>query len=162
MLAFLYLTAIVAANLSVTMFGPVAVIPNSLILIGLDLSCRDALHDRWSGRGLPWRMAALIAAGSVLSWLLNRNAGPIALASFCAFAAAATVDTLMYSWLHRQNWIVRSNGSNIPAAITDSAVFVLMAFGPAAAALIPLQVAAKVFGGAVWSVVLRRVRRAAA
>lgn len=150
----LYLASIVAANLSVAYFGAPAVLWNAAFFIALDFVTRDALHDRWQGRQLPLRMAALIATGSVLSWLLNRNAGPIALASFVAFAAAATVDALVYAALKERDWFVRVNGSNVLAAIVDSAVFLTMAgFG---LALMPLQVLAKIGGGAMWSVILRR------
>lgn len=152
----LYLIAIIAANLSVAYFGPSAVVINAFVFIALDLVSRDRLHDRWQGSGLMWRMAALIATGSVLSWLLNRNAGPIALASFVAFAAAATVDTLMYSALRRYPWFVRVNGSNVPAAIVDSAVFLSLAGLPLF--LMPLQVLAKISGGVVWSWILARRR----
>lgn len=88
----LYLLAIVLANISVARFGPSVAIVNAFLFIGLDLTARDKLHETWRGNGLLWKMAMLIAAGSVLSWVLNRNAGPIALASFVAFAAAASVD----------------------------------------------------------------------
>jgi uncharacterized PurR-regulated membrane protein YhhQ (DUF165 family) len=152
----MYLVAIIAANLSVATFGPSAVVVNSFVFIALDLVSRDRLHDRWQGRGLPWRMAALIAAGSVLSWALNRNAGPIALASFVAFAAAATVDTLTYAALSNRPWFIRVNGSNVPAAIVDSAVFLSLAGLPLL--LLPLQVVAKISGGVVWSWILTQRR----
>lgn len=151
---FLYLIAIVAANLSVTYFGPPAVIINSLVLISLDLVARDRLHDRWHGRQLPLRMATLIAAGSLLTWLLNRNAGPIALASFVAFAAAATVDTAVYAALRRSDWLVRSNVSNAVSATVDSLVFLSLAGLPLA--LAPVQIVAKIGGGLWWSWMLRR------
>lgn len=152
----LYLSAIIAANLSVAYFGPVAVIPNSFLFIALDLTSRDALHSRWQGSGLTIRMLALIATGSALSWLLNRNAGPIALASFVAFAAAATTDALVYHALRRRSWLVKVNGSNIPAAVVDSAVFLYLAFGAGALVLMPLQVLAKCLGGLCWSIILQR------
>ena len=102
-----------------------------------------------------WKMAMLIAAGSVLSWVLNRNAGPIALASFVAFAAAASVDAAVYhKLLHMPKW-ARVNGSNIPAALVDSIVFPVIAFGwPPLLWLIVGQFLAKVVGGFVWSVIL--------
>ncbi len=156
MLIGLYLAAIVAANLSVAAFGPRVVILNSFLFIGLDLVTRDALHTRWHGRGLVRRMALLIAAGGALSWVLNRNAGPIALASTVAAAAKATVDALVYQALRDRGWYVRTNGSNLPAAIVDSVVFLVLAFGPGALVLAPLQVLAKVAGGALWSVILNR------
>ena len=59
-----YLAAIVAANLSVATFGPAVSVANAFVFIALDLSSRDRLHEAWTGRGLAWRMAALIASGS--------------------------------------------------------------------------------------------------
>ena len=122
----LYLVAIVLANLSVTYFMgtfPQITIINAFLFIGLDLTARDQLHEAWRGNNLLPKMAALIAAGSVLSWLLNRNAGTVALASFAAFAAAATVDTIFYQLLGNYPRWLRVNGSNIPSAAMDSIVF---------------------------------------
>lgn len=154
MFVVMYLVAIVAANLSVATFGPIAVTPNSFVFIALDLVARDRLHDRWSGRQLPLRMAVLIAIGSMLSWLLNRNAGPIALASFCAFACAAALDTAIYALLRAHPWLVRSNTSNAGAAVADSIVFLSLAGLPLF--LAPVQIAAKVAGGLIWSILLTR------
>ena len=44
----LYLAAIVAANLLVATYGPAVAVLNAFWLIGLDLSLRDRLHDRWA------------------------------------------------------------------------------------------------------------------
>ena len=87
----MYLAAIVAANLTVAYFGPAISILNAFLFIGLDLTARDALHEQWNGRHLVRNMALLIASGSLLSWFLNHDAGQIALASFLAFVAAASV-----------------------------------------------------------------------
>jgi hypothetical protein len=151
----LYLTAIVLANLSVAKFGPSVTIVNAFLFIGLDLTSRDALHEAWHGRGLVWKMALLIAAGSLLSWALNRNAGQIALASFVAFACAATVDTITYQILHKRAWMVKVNGSNLFSAATDSLVFPTLAFGSFMPLVVLGQFAAKVLGGFVWSLILR-------
>lgn len=153
----LYLAAIVAANLTVAHFGPAVSILNAFLFIGLDLTTRDALHEQWNGRHLARNMALLIASGSLLSWFLNRGAGQIALASFLAFAAASTVDAVVYHWLDgRPRWL-KINGSNVPSAAIDSLVFPLVAFGwPLMAGIAVGQFLAKVFGGAVWSVVIVR------
>jgi len=66
-LVFLYLSAIVAANLLVVAFGPGMSILNAFLFIGFDLSTRDALHDRWRGRNLWPRMLLLVATGSAIS-----------------------------------------------------------------------------------------------
>ena len=155
LLVALYLAAIVAANLLVAAFGPTVTIWGAFLFIGLDITARDSLHQAWQGRGLWPKMAALIAGGGLLSYLLNRDAGPIALASLAAFAASGATDALIYHRLRRRAWWVRVNGSNVASAAVDSLVFPTLAFG----ALLPLivlgQFLAKVAGGALWSFVLR-------
>jgi hypothetical protein len=150
----MYLVAIIAANLTVAMWGPSMTIVNAFLFIGLDLTARDKLHDAWHGNGLVWKMAALIATGSVLSWLLNRDAGQIALASFVAFACAAVVDTAAYHLLRNRVWWQRVNGSNVLSAAVDSVIFPTIAFGALLPVIVLGQFAAKVLGGAVWSWVL--------
>ncbi len=101
-------------------------------------------------------MAALLSVGSLLSWLLNRNAGPIALASLVAFAAAGTCDALMYHALRDRAYLVKVNGSNVVSAAVDSIVFPTLAFGALLPWVVLGQFAAKVIGGYVWSLVLAR------
>lgn len=159
----LYLVAIVLANLSVASFGPNVVIINAFLFIGLDLTARDQLHEAWRGNNLLPKMATLIASGSILSWLLNRNAGSVALASFVAFAAAAIVDATIYHLLMGKypRWL-RINGSNIPSALVDSMVFPTLAFGSFLWPIVLGQFAAKTLGGFVWSLVFRWMDQRAA
>lgn len=160
----LYLAAIIVANLTVAHWGPQAAIYNAFFLIGLDLTTRDALHDLWHGK-LVRNMALLIAAGSVLSYLLGLalGSGPfvgrIAVASCAAFAAAATADAIAYHLLRRRPWHERANQSNIVGAAADSFVFVaLWPFGFQFSLAFTLF-AAKVAGGVVWTFVLARRRK---
>lgn len=152
----LYLGAIVAANLSVATFGPSAIIVNAFLFIGLDLTCRDKLHDLWKNDHLITKMGALILAGSLLSWLVDRDAGRIALASAIAFGLAAVTDALLYSTMHRWSWLKRSNGSNVGSALVDSIAFPTIAFGSFMPAIIAGQFVAKITGGFVWSLILNR------
>jgi hypothetical protein len=159
-----YLAAIVAANISVATFGPAASILNAFLFIGLDLTTRDALHDRWHGDHLILRMGALIVVGGVISYVLNAGAGQIAVASTVSFALAAIVDGVVYAALGDRAYLVRVNGSNVPAAAVDSLVFPTIAFGAFLPLVVLGQFAAKVAGGFVWSVVLNALsvwRRAA-
>lgn len=55
----LYLFAIVAANLLVAEFGPSVTILNAFLFIGLDITVRDHLHERWERLHL-WRNMALL------------------------------------------------------------------------------------------------------
>lgn len=156
-----YLAAIVAANLSIAHFGPVAAIYNAFFFIALDLVSRDRLHDLWHGR-LIRNMALLIVTGSVLSYLFGiwLGTGPfvgrIAIASAVAFGAAATTDAVVYHFLRRKPWYERVNGSNIAGAAVDSLVFVaLWPFGFQFTYAFTLW-AAKVAGGVTWAFILKR------
>lgn len=156
LLVVLYLAAIVIANLIIATFGPGASIVTAFVFIALDLTCRDALHEAWHRRGLWWKMALLIATGSLLSWFLNRAAGNIAFASFAAFAAAGCVDALVYSLLRERAWFVKVNGSNVVSAAVDSLVFPTLAFGGLIWPIILGQFAAKTVGGMIWSFILQQ------
>lgn len=155
----LYLVAIVAANLAVATFGPAITPLIAFLLIGLDLTIRDALHDRWRYRALPARMALLIAAGSLLSWLINPAASRIAVASALAFALAATADAIAYHFARHRPWLQRANASNLVGALVDSIAFPTLAFGVLLPGIVALQFAAKVLGGLVWSLLLARFQR---
>lgn len=151
----LYLFAIVAANLLISIYGPALSIPVVFIFIGLDLTARDTLHDRWKHQHLFPKMAGLILTGSALSALISIQALPIAIASFVAFALAGLTDMLTYSVLGEKERLIRINGSNIVSAFVDSVVFQVLAFGfPLAVGLLVGQYLAKVIGGGVWSFIL--------
>jgi hypothetical protein len=156
----LYLSAVVLANVTFALWG-MAVEPwNSMLLIGLDLTARDHLHEAWGGRGLAWKMGLLILTGSLLSIALGLlTAGGlttaidggvvrVAIASGAGFAAAALVDVVTFGVL-KQRWL-RINGSNVAAALVDSFVFPAVAFGEFGLELGLYFAAVKVIGGALW------------
>jgi queuosine precursor transporter len=151
---FLYLGAIIPANLLVVWLGPAVTIPSAFVFIGLDLTSRDRLHEAWQRRHLFLKMAALLLTGSLLSWSINHNAGTIALASLAAFAAAGTVDALTYHALRDRSRIVKVNGSNMLSAATDSLIFPTLAFGQLMPWVVIGQFTAKVLGGFVWMYLL--------
>jgi uncharacterized PurR-regulated membrane protein YhhQ (DUF165 family) len=154
MLIAAYLVAIVTANWLVAHFGPSVSIITAFLFIGLNITTRDYLHDAWQGGVLKRNMFLLIATGSVLSVFFN--AGQIALASFVAFAASETVDAATYHKLGGHSRWLRINGSNVPSSLVDSFVFPVLAFGwPPIWFVVFGQFAAKVFGGAMWALVLR-------
>ncbi len=152
----LYGAAMVCANLSIAAFGPWVSPINSFLFIGLDLSLRDHLHDRWRGDRLWPRMLALIVGAGLVSWLLNPAAGKIALASVAAFIAAGIADAVAYHRLRDRPYLQRTNGSNAVGAAVDSFLFPTLAFGGFLPHIVALQFAAKFSGGLVWSLVLRR------
>jgi len=150
----IYLVAIVIANLMLLWFGPVASIYNAFILIGLDLSLRDKLHDQWHGNNLWLKMLLLICGGSAITVVLNWDALPIALASATAFLVSGVGDALVYSRLRQHKFLVRSNGSNVAGSALDSVIFPTMAFGVFMPEIILGQFAAKIAGGAIWSYII--------
>lgn len=154
-----YLAAIAAANVIVSRIGPGVSVATAFALIGLDLTARDSLHEAWGGRGLWWRMLALIAGGGVLSLALGGD-GRIALASCLAFVAAGLADTAAYAVLGARPRLARINGSNVVASAVDSLAFPILAFGwPPLWGIVAGQFLAKVGGGFVWSLILARRRR---
>lgn len=159
LLGVVYVAAICAANLLVVAFGPEISVLNAFVLIGMDLSLRDALHDRWrEHRAL--RMTALIAIAGAVSWAMNPAAGVIAVASAVAFVAAALVDWSVYYAMRNHPWSERANASNIAGAAVDSFVFPALAFGfPLLWPIILGQFTAKVAGGAMWALLIGAVRR---
>lgn len=151
-----YLAAIIVANLLVAQFGPTVAVVNAFLFIGLDLTTRDFLHEAWQGKRLLAKMLVLIATGSILSYALNRNAGPIALASFVAFAGAGLADTLVYWQLGDKGRLLKINGSNIVSAGVDSIIFPALAFGfPLLWGIMLGQFVAKAAGGFIWSIIIR-------
>ena len=154
----IYLVAIVLANLTLLLFGPTASIFNAFILIGLDLSLRDKLHDQWYGKNLWLKMLALICGGSAITVALNWDALPIAIASATAFLASGIGDALLYAKLRNYKFLIRSNGSNVAGSALDSVIFPTMAFGVFMPEIIIGQFVAKIGGGAVWSFILSKLK----
>jgi hypothetical protein len=152
----LYVAAMVTANILVWWLGPWFSPINAFLLIGLDLTLRDVMHDRLT----RWQMLSVVLVGGFITWAVNPAAAKIAIASATAFSVAALADWLAYSLLRTRPWLVRSNGSNMVGAAIDSLIFPTMAFGAFMPHIVVLQFAAKVGGGAVWSVLLRKVRTA--
>lgn len=147
----IYIAALVTANLLVAWLGPWFSPINAFVLIGLDLSLRDKLHEQWQNDKLVLKMGGLIAVASVVSYLWNPAAGSIALASFVAFALAMSVDTIAYHFLRDKPWMIRSNGSNVAGAAVDSITFPAIAFGGLMPEIVALQFMSKICGGAIWS-----------
>lgn len=147
-----YAAAMTLANLSIATWGPWVSPINAFVLIGLDLALRDWLHVRLR----MWQMGALIACTGLLTYALNPAAGMIAIASAVAFTAAALVDWATFARL-RGSWMYRANGSNVAGAAVDSLIFPTLAFGVLLPHIVLLQFLAKVAGGVVWSVVIRKL-----
>ncbi len=154
----LFLAAIVAANLIVNHYGPESTPYVAFALIGCDIVARDRLHLNLEGKARWLTIGLLIAAGSLITYLINQDAGPVALASVSAFAAAMVVDSVVFAVAAPLDRHRRVNVSNAFAAAADTLIFFAIAFGLDAVPFVLVfgQWTAKVAGGALWALVLIR------
>ena len=159
-----YLLAIAIANILASTYGPSITIFTSFVLIGFDFSCRDYLQQRWEGGRLWFRMFALIAAGGIISYVINADSARIAVASCVSFSVASGIDAIVFALIGRKvHKFYRWNGTNLVGAGIDSILFPTLAFGVLLPAVVIGQYVAKVLGGLFWSVILigiyqRRIR----
>lgn len=151
----IYISAMVAANMLVWWLGPWFSPINAFLLIGFDLTMRDVLQERLN----RWQLAGVIVVGAAITWVVNPAAKHIAIASATAFLVAALADWVVYTALRERPWLIRSNGSNVVGAAVDSIIFPTLAFGSFMPAIVALQFAAKVAGGATWSLVIMPFRQ---
>jgi len=154
--AFIFVASLVAANLLIAAFGVWFSPIGAFLLIGLDLSLRDKLHDLWEGDKLPIKMGGLIATASIVSYAINPATGMIAFASLAAFSLSMVSDAFVYQYLKAKSWLVRVNGSNIAGSAVDSVVFPTIAFGSLMPEIVALQFVAKIGGGFIWSKILEK------
>lgn len=151
---FVYVSAICLANFLVFKFGPSMSIINSFFLIGLDMVLRDKIHDTI---GIKGSLLISLLAGSI-SYAINPATGMIAIASVAAFTTSSAADAITYHFLKGKSWIKRANGSNASGSIVDSIVFPAIAFGAFMPSIVLGQIAAKMVGGFLWSLTLKRGR----
>jgi len=97
--------------------------PSGVLLVGLALVLRDAVHE--SG-GAAFAVAA-IALGGVLSWLVAPPA--LVVASTTAFVLAELADLAVYAPLRQRRLGLAVLASGAVGAAIDSAVFLWLAFG---------------------------------
>lgn len=97
--------------------------PSGVVLIGIMIAVRDALHERIGLKGT----LLVIAVASAVSALLAPPA--IALASGITLLAAETTDALVYQRLRQQGRLRAAFVSNLVSAVVDSALFLLIAYG---------------------------------
>jgi queuosine precursor transporter len=149
----IYIFALVAANLLVATIGPWFSVVNSFILIGLDLTLRDKLHDKWDGN--PLKIGGLIAVAGAVSYLFNPASSQIAIASVVAFTLSMMADSFVYQKLKNQSWEKRATGSNLAGAAIDSLFFPTIAFGGLMPEIVAMQFASKIVGGFLWTKLLK-------
>lgn len=150
----LFLTAIVLANLLVSIFGQIALVFTGFFLIPFDLVARDILHDRWRRNGrteLICRIGSLVIAGAIVTSLLNIDASRIAIASVAAFVVGTTINTVLYYFMAHFRREKRMVISNSIVAVIDSTLFPLLALGLIDLRISLAQIILKCAGGLMWA-----------
>lgn len=102
-------------------FGMMA--PSGVLLIGLALVLRDAVHRLL---GLWWALAAIVAGGAI-SFGVSPPA--LAIASMTAFLLSELLDLAVYAPLARRRLALAVLASGVVGAAVDSALFLYLAFG---------------------------------
>lgn len=149
---FLYLIAVVTANLSAAHFGIWSTPFNALFLIGLEITARDYLHTKLNHVEL---IIVVLLAGA-LSFLLNTETMNIAIASSAAIVTSCLIDYLVFNKT-KGTWFKKSNTSNVFSATLDSLIFPTIAFGVFNLWVVLLHITMKVFGGFLWSMLFVRL-----
>lgn len=157
LISFIFIMSMVLANMTILWFGPWFSAINAFVLIGLDMVLRDKLHDSWKGKNLYPKMLGLITAAAIITFVLNPASLTIAIASVSAFVVAMLLDTVIYNFLIKKKWLIRSNASNVGSSLADSLVFPTVAFGSIMPSIILMQFFAKVVGGFLWSLALKKL-----
>jgi hypothetical protein len=97
--------------------------PSGVLMIGLALVLRDAVHETL---GAKWALIAILI-GAALSYIL---ADPfIAIASLVAFAVSEFSDFGVYSKLREKSKLIAVAVSGVVGSVIDSALFLWIAFG---------------------------------
>ena len=81
---------------------------------------------------------------------------PIAIASAVAFGVSGLGDAFVYQFLRKYQYLLRVNGSNVVGSALDSLIFPTLAFGALMPEIVIGQFLAKIVGGGLWSVLLRK------
>jgi len=134
-----YVGSVVMANWASTHWSAMLVgsliVPAGTLWAGVTLTLRDLLHEALDTSGV----VAAIVVGAWLSWSL---ASPqIAVASVVAFAASETFDSVIYARIRMRSRLGAVVGSNVAGLVSDSVLFVPLAFGSFAA--VPGQILGK-------------------
>lgn len=143
--------------MAITRYGPIALPFTGAVLIPLDMTARNVLHELWRGGYLFVKMGVLIAAGATVSFATGGSSQAVSVASFVAFASAGAADSVTYQWLVSRPAMVKMNASNAVASVVDSVLFPLIAFGYISLPIMAAQATLKFTGGLVWSLAGRHL-----
>lgn len=150
-----FVATVWGANWALSTFGIVDIgfglaAPAGVFFAGIAFTLRDLTHESF-GR---YAVIVAILIGAVLSWFLEPT---FAIASGVAFLVSELSDLAVYSPIRKRHWLTAVTASNTVGLITDSALFLWLAFG--SLAYIDGQIVGKAYMTALAIAVLWGVRR---
>lgn len=146
----LYLVAFIFANFIVLWFGSTGLIFTAIFLIPFDFVLRCLFHETWKGKELILKLGLLVAASSLITYLINKEAQNIALGSMGGFIIAQIMAGIFYQLFIKQSFFIKVNGSDFVGIIFDSIFFQLIAFSFIDWRITLSQTILKIGGGLVW------------
>ena len=146
----IYLIAFVLANLIVLYFGSIGLIFTALFLIPFDFVMRCIFHETWKGIELILKLGLIVIAASLITFVINRNAINIAIASSVGFILAQIFAGIFYQFFIKKSFFVKVNGSDAIGILIDSLSFQLIAFGIINYNILVGQFLLKLIGGFFW------------
>lgn len=149
-----YVLSVVAANLSANYFGIWVTPINAFLLIGLEITVRDLLHERIN----HFQLVGVVLVAGVISYLINIDAQNIAIASFVAVTVSCSLDYFVFKKT-KGTWFRKSNTSNVFSSASDSLLFPTIAFGSFNLGVVLLQFFLKLFGGFLWSLAINKLKQ---
>jgi uncharacterized PurR-regulated membrane protein YhhQ (DUF165 family) len=149
----------VAANLLVKHYGAEGLWFSSFLLIPFDFVCRCIFHETWKGKKLILNLSLLTLVSGLITFIINREALNIAVASFCGFIAAQIGAGIFYQKNKNKSWFYKVNISDLIAIVFDSIVFQLVAFSVLQPTITIGQVIIKFLGGLLWYYILFKLVR---
>jgi queuosine precursor transporter len=146
----IYLVAFVLANLIVLYFGSIGLIFTALFLIPFDFVMRCIFHETWKGIELILKLGLIVIAASLITFVINRNAINIAIASSVGFILAQIFAGIFYQFFIKKSFFIKVNGSDAIGILIDSLAFQLIAFGIINYNILVGQFLLKLIGGLFW------------
>lgn len=148
-----YILSVVLANLSASYFGIWITPINAFLLIGLEITVRDLLHERIN----HLQMIGIVLVAGILSYSINIDTQNIAIASLIAVTVSCLLDYAVFKRT-KGSWLKKSNTSNVFSSASDSLLFPTIGFGTFNVGVVLLQFFLKLFGGFIWSLAINKFR----
>lgn len=138
------------SNFIVLWYGSKGLIFTAIFLIPFDFVLRCLFHETWKGKELILKLGTLVLTASVITFIINKDALNIALASSFGFIFAQIFAGIFYQYFIKSSYLIKVNGSDAIGILVDSLVFQFIAFSVILPEITISQFLLKLTGGLFW------------